>query len=144
MKKWVAKGLSKMAVELNEEVVRQMNENVDRGESFPGEAFDSQYAERTIRDRKRMGFQTNRVDLQRRRKRIKHTHTFEQGVGVARTKFRAQTDRRGQNAGVIMQAHHSGEGRLPVRRIFPTKKSTVPKEALEKAAAKGLEVFNEL
>ena len=142
MKQWADKALSKMAVELNEEVVRQMNENVDRGETFKGETFKRNYAERTIADRRRLGFQVSRVDLQRRRRRIKHTHTHSTGRGVAQTRFLSQTDRRGQNAGVIMHAHHTGEGKLPIRRIFPTKHKTVPKLALEKAAAKGKEVFD--
>lgn len=144
MKTWANKALSKMAVELSDEVVRQMHINVDRGESFDGEAYNSQYAERTKKDRKRLGFQTSRVDLQRSRRRIKQTHTQAVAKGVARTRFKPNTDRKGQTAGVIMFAHHNGVGNLPVRRIFPTRKQTVPNEALEKAAAKGLEVFNEL
>lgn len=95
-----------------EGIVEQMKQNVDRGVGFdPDQAkYKRSYAKRTVRDRKRLGYQTQYADLQRREKRVKSAKVFSNSTRSTISFARG---------GSIMFYHQWGMNHNPRRQLFP-------------------------
>ena len=95
-----------------EGIIDQMEQNVDRGVGFDPDQtiYKRSYAKRTIRDRKRLGFQTQFADLQRSEKRAKT-------ASVSSTYVRSTISF--ARGGSILFYHQWGIGHNPRRQLFP-------------------------
>lgn len=94
-----------------EQIIEQMEQNVDAGVGFESGKYDPIYAQRTRRDRKREGYQTGFVDLQRGEKRVKTAY-----VNATKEPVEIKFGRGGH----IMLQHNFGVGDwLPRRQLFP-------------------------
>lgn len=95
-----------------EGIIAQMEENVDRGVGFDSgqDKYQRSYAPRTIRDRKKGGFQVSFADLQRANRRVKSSFVESQD-DRATIRFRS--------GGNLMFYHQWGMGNNPRRQLFP-------------------------
>lgn len=93
-------------------IIDQMEQNVDRGVGFDPDQtiYKRSYAKRTIRERKRLGFQTQFADLQRSDKRVKSAF-------VSTTAVRSTI--RFARGGSILFYHQWGVNNNPRRQLFP-------------------------
>lgn len=93
-------------------IIDQMEQNVDRGVGFDPDqsVYKRSYEKRTIRERKRLGFQTQFADLQRSDKRVKSAYFSTDAV---------QSTIRFKRGGSILFYHQWGVGHNPRRQLFP-------------------------
>ena len=99
-----------------EGIITQMEQNVDRGVGFDSNSskYERNYADRTIKERKKGGFQTKFADLQRDAKRVK-TAFVRTDANMATIRFAQQFE----GGHSILLLHQWGLGHLPRRQLFP-------------------------
>jgi hypothetical protein len=100
----------RMSQFMAEAIVDQMKQNVDNAEAFDQKKYKVSYAERTVNERKAQGYQVDKADLQRGRKRVK-TAFVRSFDDVAKIKF--------ASGGELMLIHNFGLGHMPRRQLFP-------------------------
>lgn len=98
-----------------ERIIEKMEQNVDQGVGFEPGKYQRAYAPRTIKDRKKLGYQTAYADLQRSEKRVK-TAYVETNKDFVQIKFAKSLNSKGRD---IMFFHHWGKGNNPRRQLFP-------------------------
>lgn len=126
---------------VGETIRDQMFRNVDRGRDFKGDKYVG-YAERTKKDRKKLGYPINKVDFQRSKKRIKDA--LVRYRGKATEIYWAQREmRRGKTVGQVFYFHQHGMGKNPPRHIFPNRTADIPDSIHKKVGRKIAEVLNE-
>lgn len=132
-----------------EDVGVRMKANARAGKSFPGEFYQRNYAKSTAQERRRLGLQISKVDLQRFLKRIDKTASRRLTDGatlyftIGKVKVRGK-GRRQLTAGQLMYVHHHGLGNLPIRTVFPKSHDSVPKESKSIIFKTLIKTFNDL
>jgi len=111
LKKQVKAMRRKGSAFMAERIVDQMERNVDRGIGFDEGKFEREYAQRTIRDRKRGGYQVSFADLQRGKRRVKTAFVDSSLPDRSVIRF--------MSGGAIMNEHNWGLNKLPRRQLFP-------------------------
>jgi hypothetical protein len=128
------RGRKAILTHAGEVVNDRMHKNVDRGVGFDGKKY-APYADRTKKDRKRLGYGTNKVDFQRSQRRIKMSRVRIVGGTKAVVDWPQVEMRQGRSIGQVMYYHQYGMGKNPVRHIFPEKDQDIP-QTVHKDVAK--------
>lgn len=94
-------------------LIDAMEENVDKGVGFNEAKYDPVYSKRAEKERKKLGYRTDRVNLQRGSQRVKTAVATTVGKQFARIKF--------DSGGDIMHEHNFGNSdkNLPRRQLLP-------------------------
>jgi len=114
-------------------------ENVGVGRGFADDRYDYQYQERTVKDRQRLGLQTDFVDLKRKSKRLNTMVVSPNDAESHKIHF--------LQGGDIFYKQHEGityqSGNTYMRSLFPKQPTSVPQEVHQNAEKLGAKVFNE-
>jgi len=123
------KGLNKnVADDIATLIMDDMLENTEAGRAFGNDPYDNEYSERSVRERRAQGLQTETVELRRGNNRIEtvNSRATNKGATISFTQ-----------GGRIFKTHHdglySGQNRMPVRSIFPKTPESVPDDIHENA-----------
>ena len=135
-------------------IISQMEKNVDRGVGFDSNSskYERKYAERTVNERKKGGFQTSFADLQRNNKRVKSAFVKED-ANRATIGFAQQFE----GGHSILLLHQWGLAHLPRRQLFPDiigggqnskgsgkleEPNSIPKRVIEETHKLGTKLMN--
>lgn len=136
----IERALERGSVTIANAITDQMEENTLRGRGFGADPYVNVYHPQSVEDRKRLGLQTDIVELRRGNRRIEDTK-------VVYTKGNGATIRFMQD-GIIFKEHHEGKPltrpfnrNVPMRSIFPKSKESVPDDIVDEGYQMILEVL---
>jgi hypothetical protein len=115
-----------------EDIRNRMLDNTLNGRSFENEEYKPTYSASYVRSNPRKGGQNKPVTL-RDKDFALETAKVDEGQDGAEINFVSK--------GRIFKYHHLGEGRNPIRRIFPTQVGNVPAETKSIAQIETLKVL---
>lgn len=137
----VERAIERGAVTIANAISDQMQENTLRGRGFGADPYVNVYHPQSVEDRKRLGLQTDIVELRRGNKRIEDTKVvYMKGTGNATISF--------MQDGIIFKEHHEGKPltrpfnrNVPMRSIFPKSKQSVPADIVDEGYQMVLEIL---
>lgn len=127
MAKLQPKAYNNAAKALASEVSKEIVVNTDAAKTFPGQTYDPKYRDRTVSERRALGFQVSKVDLKREMRRIAETVVTSESDFCATLRWKPITVRSGVTSGRLWFYHHHGMGTNPKREIIPKTHSAIPK-----------------
>ena len=129
LKPRLAKMNTDVAPVVAEDIRTRALENTNNGRAFGNDPYKKTYAPQTVKERKRGGYQTSHVDFRRKEKRIERMRVKK----PINDHTGAEIGWNDASNGKLFNLHHKGEGKQPIRRIFPESPSSLPNDVHDNA-----------